>query len=150
MFHLFLQIKWTKKIEFRYFICFIYLRENAIKCRGLHTGRFWDFASANCRQVADDFCPTRELTQTPHFFPFSRKLFFIHPSYFTLEILQVHSDKVHNELFWRFSIRLQCYVLSHKNNHFSNVVNAFLYCFDCAPCCFLMVFSSSTLCFSHI
>ena len=91
MFHLFFQIKWTKKIEFKYFICFIYLRENGIKCRGLHTGRFWDFTSANCRQVADDFCPTRELTQSLHFFPFFRKLFFIHPSYFTLEILQVQS-----------------------------------------------------------
>ena len=110
MFHLFFQIKWTKKIEFKYFICFIYLRKNGKKCRGWHAGRFWDFTSANCRQVADDFCPTRELTQTLHFFPFSRKLFFIHPSYFTLIILQVptdgsrlniSSDKVHYELFWR-------------------------------------------------
>ena len=113
MFHLFLQIKWTKKIEFKYFICFIYLRKNEKKCRGWHAGRFWDFTSANCRQVADDFCPTRELTQSLHFFPFFRKLFFIHPSYFTLEILQVHSDKVHNERFWRFSRRSK-YVLGYS------------------------------------
>ena len=40
------------------------LRENGKKSRGWHAGDSWDLTSANCRQVADDFCPTRELTQT--------------------------------------------------------------------------------------
>ena len=34
----------------------------------------------------------------------------------------------------------------HNNNYLSNVVNAFLYSFDCAPYSFLIFFSSSTLC----
>ena len=45
--------------------------------------------------MADDFCPTRELTQTLHFFPFFRKLFFYNnASYFTLIILQVPTDGI--------------------------------------------------------
>ena len=42
----------------------VHLRKNGKKYRVSHAGDSWEFTSTNCRQVADDFCPTRELTQT--------------------------------------------------------------------------------------
>ena len=109
--------------------------------------------------MADDFCPTRELTQTLYFFPFFRKLFFIHPSYFILEILQVQSvgrwqiEHTSGRFIMNDSEDFQEGVntrIFHNNNYLPNVVNAFLYSFDCAPYSFLMVFNSSTLCFPEL
>ena len=42
----------------------VHLRKNGKNYRVSHAGDSWEFTSTNCRQVADDFCPTRELTQT--------------------------------------------------------------------------------------
>ena len=58
---LLVRLPWTDDGEQRW--C-VHLRENGKNYRVSHTRDSWEFTSAKCRQVADDFCPTRELTQT--------------------------------------------------------------------------------------